>query len=430
MKIEKLEKYLLIKNGTLIDLQKKEKKEVDILIVDGKIEKIGKVIPKNKDFFTIDAKDCYLFPGLIDLHTHLRTPGREDEEDLETGSKAAIAGGFTKICCLPNTEPPLDNESLITYLLEENKKYNYCDIYPVACATKKREGKEICDYYFLKRAGAVAISDDGNPIASSAVLRLVLEYAKTFDLLYLSHCEDRELANGVMNEGFLSYKLGLKGIPDISETIFVFRDVLIANYVKAKIHLCHLSSKKSIEVLRFLKAQGYQFSCETCPHYFTLTEDNLKDYDPNYKVNPPLKKEEDKEEIKKALKEGLIDAIATDHAPHLTSEKEQDLENAPAGIIGLETAFLLSYEELVLKGYLDIFSLLEKFITNPARILGIEEPKIEEKREAEIVIFSPKEKFIYSEDKIHSKSKNSPFINKEFSGKIKTVIKNKKIFIL
>lgn len=430
MKIEELKKYLLIKNGTLLNLAKREKAEVDILIVDGKIKKIKKDIIKKEDFFLIDAKGCYLFPGLIDMHTHLRTPGREDEETIESGTKAAIAGGFTRVCCMPNTEPPLDNESLITYLLEENKKYNYCDLYPVACATKKREGKEICDYYFLKNAGAIAISDDGNSVSSSAVLRLVLEYAKTFDLLYLGHCEDKDLANGTMNEGFLSYQLGLRGIPDISETIFLFRDVLIANYVKTKIHLCHISSKKSIEVIRFLKEKGYKFSCETCPHYFTLTEEGLKDYDTLYKVNPPLKREEDKEEIKKALKEGLIETIATDHAPHLLSEKEQDLENAPSGIIGLETAFLLSYEELVLKKYLDIFQLLEKFITNPAKILGIEAPKIEEENEAEIVIFSPKEKFIYSQEKINSKSRNTPFLGKEFIGKIRYVIKKRKIFYI
>ncbi|MEO0089443.1 MAG: amidohydrolase family protein, partial [candidate division WOR-3 bacterium] len=304
MKIDNLSEYLLLKNGILIDLDRKEKKEVDILIKEGKIEKIAKGIEKKEKFKTIDIKNCYIFPGLIDLHTHLRIPGREDEETIETGTKAAIAGGFTRICCMPNTCPPLDNESLITYLIEENKKYNYCDLYPVACATKKREGKEICDYYLLKNAGAVAISDDGSPISSSQILRLVLEYAKTFDLPYFSHCEDKELAQGVINESFISYQLGLRGIPDISETIFAFRDVLIANYVKSKIHLCHISSKKTIQILRFLKENNYQFTCETAPHYFTLTEKDIKNYDTNYKVNPPLKKEEDKEEIKKALKEG------------------------------------------------------------------------------------------------------------------------------
>ncbi|MCS7249891.1 MAG: dihydroorotase [candidate division WOR-3 bacterium] len=430
MKIENLPEYFLLKNGILIDLDKKEKREVDILIKEGKIEKIAKEIEKKEKFKILDVKDCYIFPGLIDLHTHLRIPGREDEETIETGTKAAIAGGFTKICCMPNTEPPLDNESLITYLIEENKKYNYCDIYPIACATKKREGKELCDYYFLKKAGAIAISDDGSPISSSQILRLVLEYSKTFDLPYFSHCEDKELARGVINEGFISYKLGLRGIPDISETIFAFRDVLIANYVKSKIHLCHISSKKTVEVLRFLKENNYRFTCETAPHYFTLTENDIKNYDTNYKVNPPLKREEDKEEIKKALKEGLIDVIASDHAPHLLSEKEEDFEKAPFGIIGLETCFLLSYEELVLKGNLTIFELLEKFITNPTKILGIEINRIKEGNWAELVIFSPKEKFIYSEDKIHSKSKNTPFLNKEFKSKIKAVINNNKIFYI
>ncbi len=430
MKIDNLSEYLLLKNGTLIDLDKKEKKEVDILIKEGSIEKIAKGIEKKDKFKIIDIKGCYIFPGLIDLHTHLRIPGREDEETIETGTKAAIAGGFTRICCMPNTEPPLDNESLITYLLTENKKYNYCNLYPVACATKKREGKELCDYYLLRNAGAIAISDDGSPISSSQILRLVLEYSKTFDLPYFSHCEDRELSQGVINEGFLSYKLGLRGIPDISETIFAFRDILITNYVKSKIHLCHISSKKTIEVLRFLKERNYEFTCETAPHYFTLTENDIQNYNTNYKVNPPLKKEEDKEEIKKALKEGLIEVIASDHAPHLSQEKEQDFENAPFGIIGLETSFLLSYEELVLKGNLTIFELLEKFITNPAKILGIEINKIKEGKEAEMVIFSPKEKFIYREDKIYSKSKNTPFLNKEFNCRIKTVIKNNKIFYL
>ncbi len=428
MRIEALSEYLLLKNGILIDLNKKEKKEVDILIKNGKIEKIARKIEKKEKFQILDVKDCYLFSGLIDLHTHLRTPGREDEETIETGTKAAIAGGFTKICCMPNTDPPLDNESLITYLIEENKKYNYCDLYPVACATKRREGRELCNYYLLKKAGAIAISDDGLPISSSRILRLVLEYSKTFNLPYFSHCEDKELAQGVINEGLISYKLGLRGIPDISESIIAFRDILIANYVKSKIHLCHISSKKTIEVLRFLKENNYEFTCETAPHYFILTEKDIQNYNTNYKVNPPLKKEEDKEEIKKALKEGLIEVIASDHAPHLSSEKEQDFENAPFGIIGLETCFLLSYEELVLKGSFTIFELLEKFITNPAKILGIEINKIEEGKKAEIVIFSPKEKFIYSENKIYSKSKNTPFLNKEFSCRIKAIINNNKIF--
>lgn len=419
---------LILADGTIVDPVNKNQYQADILIEDGTIKKIGRNI-KVKDTYTISLKDKYLAPGFIDLHAHLREPGREDEETIETGAYAALAGGFTKVCCMPNTEPPIDNEGVVRYILQQQARVDYAEVLPIGAATKGRKGEEIAEIGSLAQAGVVAISDDGDPIANPSLFRSVLEYAKIFDLPVISHCELKTLsANGVMNEGITATKLGLRGIPDIAEAAMVFDHILLADYTKSRLHIAHISTKKSVAALRWAKEQGILVTAETCPHYFTLTEAECSNFDPNTKVNPPLRTETDVEAIKEALAEGLINVIATDHAPHLASEKEVEFDLAPFGMIGLETAFALGYEALVLKKYLTLVDYIAKLTVEPAKVLKLKPPKIAPGERANLVIFDPKIKWSYQKDKICSKSQNSPFIGKEMTGKILQVVLGNRVF--
>ncbi|MEO0092859.1 MAG: dihydroorotase [candidate division WOR-3 bacterium] len=419
---------ILICGGTLLDPLKKRCEKTDIYIEQGIIKKIGKNL-KAGDALSIDAQGKYIAPGFIDLHTHLREPGREDEETIATGAYAALAGGFTKICCMPNTTPAIDNEGTVKFILQESARVDYATVLPIGAATKGRKGEEIAEIGTLVQAGVVAISDDGDPITNSGVMRRVLEYSKVFDIPVISHCEVKNLSSdGVINEGVVATKLGLRGIPDIAEAAMVFEHILLANYTKSRLHIAHISTKKSVEIIQWAKEKGIEVSCETCPQYFTLNENACVGFDTNFKVNPPLRTETDVEAIKVGLATGIIDAIATDHAPHLASEKEVEFDLAPFGMIGLETAFSLGLEELVLKKYLSLEDYIAKLTIEPAKILKLKPPTIAIGEKADLVIFDSKAKWVYKKELIKSKSQNSPFIDKELTGKIFWVIKGSRIF--
>jgi dihydroorotase len=419
---------LILSGGVIIDPLNKTLNQADIYIEDGLIKRIGKNL-KIKDIPVTNIKDKYVSPGFIDLHAHLREPGREDEETIESGAYSALSGGFTKVCCMPNTEPPIDNEGVVKFILQESERANYASVLPVGAATKGRKGEEISEIGSLVNAGIVAVSDDGDPITNPFVMRRVLEYAKIFDLPVISHCEVKTLSEGgVMNEGVVSTRLGLRGIPNISEASMVYQHILLADYTKSRLHLAHISTQKSAEIIRWAKNKGIDITCETCPHYFTLTEESCLTFDTNSKVNPPLRTKADVEAIKEALSEDVIDAIATDHAPHLASEKEVEFDLAPFGMIGLETAFALGYEELVIKKYLSMADYIGKLTVEPAKVLKLEPPSIEVGKKANLVIFDTKTKWVYRKEAIRSKSKNSPLIGKELVGKILKVLLGDRYF--
>ncbi len=417
-------KPILIKGGRVIDPKKNFDEKADILIVEKKITKIEKNI-RGKNFHVIDAKGCIVGPAFIDLHCHLRDPGRPDEETIESGSAAAIAGGFTTICCMPNTDPPIDNEGIVNYIIKEADRVGLCRVLPIAAITKKREGKEITEFGELLKAGAKGFSDDGDTVANANVLRHAFEYAKVFDTTIFEHPIDKDLAqHGQMNEGLVSTRLGLSGSPGLAEEVVVARDLLLAKFTNSKIHFCHVSTKGSIELIRRAKKEGIQVTCETCPHYFFYNDEVLESFDPNYKVNPPLRSEEDRKAIIEGLHDGIIDCIATDHAPHCQAEKELEFGGAPYGMIGFETALSLIILELINKQKFSWLEVLEKLTANPAKIINIDHEGIRTGSVANLVIIDPQKNWRLTENKIMSKSKNTPLLGTELTGRVINVVAN------
>ncbi|MCM8772459.1 MAG: dihydroorotase [Candidatus Omnitrophica bacterium] len=406
---------ILIKNGYLIEPKTGKEGNFDILIEDCIVKKIGKNIP-SKGHKVIDCKNKIVSPGFVDLHCHLREPGREDEETIYTGSLSAVSGGFTTISCMPNTEPPLDNKVTVRFVYEKGQK-SLCEVLPIGAITKNREGKELAPYFEMIEEGAVAFSDDGNCIMDSNIMRRALEYTLLHKKPIISHSEDQNLSkNGVMNEGFISTKLGLPGIPKEAEEIMVERDIKLAKLTGGRLHLAHLTTEGSVEAVRRNKKYLKNITCEVTAHHLTLTEDAVVGYNPNAKVSPPLRTERDRLSLIEGLKDGTIDCIVTDHAPHTFEEKESGFENAPFGIIGFET-FLPLCLKLVDYG-IKLKEIIYKITYGPARILNIERGFIEEGKQANIVIFDPDIEWIYTKDKIKSKSKNTPFLNWKLKGKV------------
>ena len=418
-------KYL-IKNGRVIDPANKIDDILDILISDGKIGKVGKNLDDKAE--TIDAGGFIVAPGLIDMHAHLREPGREDEETIRSGTRAAIKGGFTSVACMPNTEPSLDNPAIIKTLKDIIKKDALANTFIIGTITEGRAGKRATDFHKMKKEGAVAVSDDGLSIEDEKVMSEALEQSREENLLIIAHCEDRKLSgNGVMNHGFTATKLGLKGILSESEYERIRRDVELAKRSSARIHIAHVSTKESVDIIRRAKKDGVKVTAETAPHYFSLTEECCAAYDTNTKMNPPLRSKEDAEELKRGLKDGTIDAIATDHAPHTDSEKDVEFAFAPFGIIGLETALSLSIMELVEKRILSWTGLITKMSVNPSSILSIDRGNLKKGSIADVVIIDPNKEYTYTKDSIESKSKNSPFINWVLKGRIEKVFINGKL---
>ena len=421
-------KYL-IKNGRMVDPDNKIDDILDVLISDGRIEKIGRNLSDAAEL--IDAKGMIVAPGLIDMHTHLREPGREDEETILTGTLAAIKGGFTSITCMPNTEPALDNPAIIKSLKDIIKRDARVNVFIVGSITEARAGKRATDFDKMKKVGAVAVSDDGSSVDDESVMSEALEQSKEEGLLIIEHCEDRKISeNGVMNHGFMATKLGLKGIPSESEYERVKRNIDLAKKTSARIHIAHVSTKESVKIIRLAKAEGVNVTAETAPHYLALTEECCATYDTNTKMNPPLRSNEDAEELKKGLKDGTIDVIATDHAPHTDSEKDVEFAFAPFGIIGLETALSLCMMELVDKKILSWPELIMKMSVNPSKILGLDRGSLKKGLVADIVVIDPNKEYIYTKDSIASRSKNSPFINWALKGKVSKVFVGGKLTVV
>ena len=408
----------LIKGGRVIDPANDLEGIYDILTEDGLISEISENITVKADE-VFDASGLYVLPGLVDMHCHLREPGYEYKEDIESGTRAAAKGGFTAVACMPNTNPITDNDSVVKYIVDKAAKVASSRVYPIGSITKGSDGHQLAEMGFMKEAGAVAVSDDGRPVESSDVMRKAMEYSKDFGLLVISHCEDMKLAEGgTMNEGFLSTSLGLKGIPSIAEEIQVARDVLLSEYTGVPVHIAHISTKGSARIIRDAKSRGVRVTCETCPHYFSLTEDAVEGFDTNAKVNPPLRSESDRMAIVDAIKDGTIDAIATDHAPHHRDEKNVEFQYASNGMSGFETAFAAAYTNLVSKGHISIGRLVELMSTNPAKLIKRYLGGISVGAAADITIVDCETEKVVDTGRFLSKGKNSPFNGKALRGSI------------
>ena len=410
---------LLIKNGHIIDPSQGIDGMGDLVIENNRIKEIslerkGKNSPERKasvlqSFRTIDASGLYVFPGLIDMHTHLREPGFEYKETIRTGTMAAVKGGFTSVCAMPNTNPVNDNSSVTDFIIRKAIQEGACTVYPIGAITKGQKGEELAEMGIMCAEGCVAFSDDGRPVMSSLVMRRALEYSKAFNVPIISHCEDLNLSEGgVMNEGLLSVTLGLRGVPPEAEEAMVARDIALAGLTKGRLHIAHISTAGSVRLIREAKARGIQISAETCPHYFSITEKAVERYNTNAKVNPPLRRQEDVDAIKNGLKDGTIDVIATDHAPHHRDEKLQEFDQAPSGISGLETAMGLSLR-LFEQGVLTLSQLVEKMAKNPAAILGLDKGTLKPGADADITILDLNKEFRVDSGEFVSKGKNTPF---------------------
>ncbi len=419
---------ILLKNGTVIDYKNKLNDKYDILIEDEKIVKVDKNINETVDK-EIDCTNLNIIPGMIDIHCHLREPGGEHKETIETGSKSAVAGGFTTICPMPNTKPTPDNVETLKYIINEAKRVNLCNILPYASVSKGEKGEELVNFEELRNAGAIAFSDDGMPVVNSRMMRQAMIEADKLGTYVASHCEEKSVSAGAINAGPVADKLGVQGVLPEAEEIMAGREIVISETNDVRGHICHISTKTSKNMIRDAKKRGVKITCETCPHYFTFTVDEVLKSGTNAKMNPPLREEKDRQAIIEGLKEGTIDCIITDHAPHAEDEKNVELSKAPNGIIGFETALPAEIMNLVDPGHIDYLNLVRLTSYTPSKLLHIDNERgsIETGKMADITIFDPNEEYVYTKDMILSKSKNSPFIGKTLKGKVKYTIVNGKI---
>ena len=436
---------LLIKNGRVIDPANNIDDTLDIFIDEGKIKRIATNIDpemitgNNKKssleeagkLRIIDAAGKIIAPGFIDMHTHLREPGQESKETIATGCRAAAAGGFTAVACMPNTDPVNDNRIVTDYIIRKALQEGCVRVYPVGAITRGLKGKSLTDIGELKLAGVVAISDDGEPVMNTEVMRRALEYVKAFDLTIISHCEDKNLSqNGVMHEGYVSTRLGLPGIPAAAEEVMVARDIILAEMTSSRLHIAHVSTSGSVELIRAAKKRGVSVTAEVTPHHFSLTDDAVTSFDPNTKVNPPLRSQEHRKALLEGLKDGTIDVIATDHAPHTSMEKEGEYTLAANGIVGLETAVSISLKELVYSNMLTLKEVIAKLSTNPARILNLKGGgMLKEGAEADITILDLQRDFTVNPETFQSKSRNTPFAGMKLrGGAVMTIVGGKVVW--
>lgn len=407
---------LLIKRARLIDPANNLDGLLDILIEDGKIAAVAENL-MSADAQLVDASGKILCPGFIDMHVHLREPGFEYKEDIASGSRAAAAGGFTTICAMPNTDPPVDNSVTASFIVERAKKLGIVNVLPIGTITKKQAGQELSAIAELIEAGCVAISDDGKPVARADIMRNALEYAKMFNLPVLSHCEDIDLARGgLMHEGYFSTIYGLHGIPAAAEELMVAREIILAELTAAHVHICHASTRGSMDLIRKARAQGIKVSCEVTPHHLTLSDEVVGSYDTDTKVNPPLRSSEHIEALRAALQDGTVDCIATDHAPHHFESKDCEYELASFGISGLETAVAVIMDQLVKPGALGINQMVSLFATGPARVLGIDKGSLALGQTADITIIDPQATKKVNPNNFYSKGRNTPYKNMELTG--------------
>lgn len=416
----------ILKNGTLIDYKTNTNEKKDILIENDKIIKIENEINENADKI-IDCTNLNIIPGMIDMHCHLREPGFEHKETIRTGSTSAVAGGFTTICPMPNTKPTPDSAIILQKIIEEAKRVNLCNVLPYASVSKGEKGEELVDFAELKKAGAIAFSDDGMPVVNSKIMRKAIIEADKLGTFVASHCEEKSVAAGAINEGKVAKELGVQGVLPEAEEIMAAREIVISETNDVRAHICHISTKTTKNMVRDAKKRGVKITCETCPHYFTFTVDEVKNSGVNAKMNPPLREEKDRLAIIEGLKEGTIDAIITDHAPHAEEEKNKGLEAAPNGIIGFETALSAEIMNLVDTGDISYLDLVRLTSYNPAQLLKIDRGSIEVGKVADITIFNPNEEYIYTKEMVVSKSKNSPFIGKKLKGKVQYTIVGGKV---
>jgi len=414
---------LLIKNAIIVNADGEAKAPQDILIEKGVIVKIGaKISPDAKK--VLDVKGRTVLPGLIDLHTHLREPGFEEKETIATGARAAAKGGFTSVFCMPNTRPPLDSAKVIEAVVAEARRVGLVNVFPVGAVTKEQRGSEMVDMFELKGCGCLALSDDGTAVENSQIMLQALKYAQMAGLLVMDHCQDRLLSGkGVMNEGFYSTVLGMRGDPAPAETVIVARDIELARYLKTRVHLQHISLERSCELIRFAKSQGVAVTAECTPHHFSLTEEAVRDFNADAKVNPPLRRQEDVDALKAALADGTIDCIATDHAPHTQEDKELGFDAAPPGISGLETAFGLAVTGLLQQKVLTLVQLAARMSAEPARIVGFKKKGwVREGFDADVTVVDAEESWEVRREDFVSKGRNSPFFGRSLKGRVQATV--------
>jgi len=421
---------LLIKNGRLIDPASKTDAAMDVLLDGELVKEIGAAgkFAGFEDAEVYDAGGMIVAPGFIDLHAHLREPGQESSETIETGTKSAARGGFTAVCCMPNTKPVHDNASITRFIVDQARMVGATRVWPIGAASIASQGEAIAEIAAMKEAGIVAVSDDGKPIATARLTRLVMDYCRSLDLPVIEHSEDVSLAAGaVMREGVTSTRLGLRGMPAAAESVCVARDVQLAQLTGARLHVAHLSAKASLEQVRGAKAQGLRVTCEVTPHHFTLIDEDVQ-YDSRFKMNPPLASREDREELIAGLVDGAVDVIATDHAPHEPALKDVEFDRAPFGILGFETAIALTLEQLVHTGKISLARMVELFTAGPARVLAMER-KLAAGQPADVTIFSTTHEWTYNVNDSPSKSRNSPFDGRHFKGApMATVVAGKLVY--
>lgn len=418
---------ILIKNGRVLNPAENIDRIMDIYVENGVITEKAESIERVADE-VIEAEGCYVMPGLIDLHVHFRDPGQTYKEDIETGSRAAAKGGFTTVCCMPNTKPVTDNVDTVKYIVDKSGKTGLTNVLPVGAVTKRMEGVEITDIEELKKAGICAISEDGKSVMNSGVYRKAMKEAARLNVPVMAHCEDINLVEGgVINLGSKSEELGVKGISNAVEDVIALRDILLARETGATLHLCHCSTKDSVEMVKQAKAEGIKVTAEVCPHHFSLCTDDITGNDGNFKMNPPLRTREDMEALIKGLQEDVMDVISTDHAPHSAEEKERDLEHALFGIVGLETSVALTITNLVKPGYITPLQMAAKMSYNPARVLGSDKGTLNEGAAADITIINPDKKYQIDVNTFVSKGKNTPFDGYRVSGEVQYTILGGKI---
>ncbi len=413
---------LLIKNGTVINPGDKTEQKADVLVEDGIIKKIapGQSVKADR---VVDAADCYVMPGFIDMHVHLRDPGMEEKETVETGLKAAVHGGFTTVVAMPNTKPVVDNADVVNYVHNKGKNMGLAHVLQTGAVTKGQRGEVLSDIEGMVEAGIPAISEDGKSVMNAQLYREAMTLAVKYDIPVLAHCEDINLVNGgVVNADETTEKMRLKGISNSVEDVIVARDIMLAKETGAALHLCHCSTKDSVKMVEMARQEGIRVTAEVCPHHFILTSSDIRENDANYKMNPPLRTKEDVEALREGLKADIMDVIATDHAHHTAIQKGRGIRKAPFGIVGLETAAALTMTELVDKGYLTVMQMAEKMSYNPARILGLDKGVVEEGKEADLVVFHPKKEYTINPDDFYSRGKNTPFAGKKVKGMVMATI--------